>query len=168
VYGIAADPWHRNAVASLFEVKGRPGIKPIALLAAGIDQVDRVALLEGPARQAASAHWPGPLTVVVRRAPGLPGWLGDPARDTIGVRIPDHPVTLALLEGWGRPLAATSANRSGHPPPADARGAERMLGAAVPLYLPGVGGGGASSTVVDLTGPSAVVLREGPIEWQTK
>jgi L-threonylcarbamoyladenylate synthase len=101
VYGIAADPLQRDAVASLFAVKGRPGIKPIALLAAGLDQVDRVAVLQGGARESAGARWPGPLTVVVRRAPGLPDWLGDPVRDTIGVRIPDHPMMLALLGAWG-------------------------------------------------------------------
>jgi L-threonylcarbamoyladenylate synthase len=166
VYGIAADPLRREAVASLFAVKGRPGIKPIALLAADLRQVDRVALLHGDARRRAGACWPGPLTVVVRRAPGLPEWLGDPVRDTIGVRIPDHPVMLALLGAWGAPLAATSANRSGDPPPSDAAGARAALGDAVPLYLPGLAGGGTSSTVVDLSGPGAVVLREGPIEWE--
>jgi tRNA threonylcarbamoyl adenosine modification protein (Sua5/YciO/YrdC/YwlC family) len=168
VYGIAADPLQREALASLFAVKGRPGIKPIALLAASLDQVDRVAVLGGEARRSAEANWPGPLTVVVRRAPGLPEWLGDPERDTIGVRIPDHPVMLALLDAWGAPLAATSANRSGEPPASDAAGARTALGEAVPLYLPGLAGGGTSSTVVDLSGPEAVVLRKGPIEWETR
>jgi L-threonylcarbamoyladenylate synthase len=166
VYGIAADPMRREAIASLFSVKGRPGIKPIALLAADVEQVDRVAVLRGDARRSAEARWPGPLTVVVRRAPGLPDWLGDPERDTIGVRIPDHPVMLALLGAWGAPLAATSANRTGDPPPSDAAGARAALGRAVPLYLPGLAGGGTSSTVVDLSGPEAVVLRAGPIDWE--
>jgi L-threonylcarbamoyladenylate synthase len=106
--------------------------------------------------------------VVVRRAPGLPDWLGDPVRDTIGVRIPDHPLMLGLLAAWEAPLAATSANRSGEPPPSDAAGARAALGGGVPLYLPGLAGGGRSSTVVDLSGPVAAVLREGPIEWETR
>lgn len=165
VYGIAADAFRRDAVALLFRVKRRPGIKPIPILASGVDQAAAVAVLGPAARRAAARHWPGGLTLVVPRAPGLPEWIGDAERDTVGVRVPDHPVILALLAAYG-PLAVTSANRSGTMPPADDAGARAALGPDVAVYLPGSGAGRGASTVVDLTGPEPRVLREGPVHWE--
>jgi tRNA threonylcarbamoyl adenosine modification protein (Sua5/YciO/YrdC/YwlC family) len=164
VYGIAADPFSEAAIRSLFSAKGRPGVKPIAILAADPDQARRIGVLDRAARSAAAAHWPGALTLIVRRAEGLPEWIGDPDRDSVGIRVPDHPTALALLTVAG-PLAATSANRSGSPPAADHTAARKALGDTVALYLEGHGGGAAASTVVDLTGAEPRVLRAGPVEW---
>jgi len=165
VYGLGADPFSRSAVERLFAVKRRPAVKPIPLLAASVEQAGRVGVLAGAAREAVERHWPGALTVVVRRAPGLPDWLGDPARDSVGLRVPDHPAALVLLAAAG-PLAVTSANRSGLAPAPDAAVARAIFGVEVAAYLPGAGGGGAPSTVVDFTGRAPRVLRAGPIDWE--
>lgn len=165
VYGIAADPFLRDAVARLFEVKRRPGIKPIPILASGPEQAATIGILDDRAQRACRRHWPGGLTVIVNRVPGLPEWIGDPDRDTVGVRVPDHPVALELLAAYG-PLAATSANRSGEPPARDHVSARASLGEEVAVYLPGRGANAGASTVVDLTGPEPRVLREGPVTWE--
>jgi tRNA threonylcarbamoyl adenosine modification protein (Sua5/YciO/YrdC/YwlC family) len=165
VYGIAADPFLRDAVARLFEVKRRPGIKPIPILASGPEQAATIGVLDDRTRRACRRHWPGGLTVIVNRVPGLPEWIGDPDRDTVGVRVPDHPVALELLAAYG-PLAVTSANRSGEPPAPDHVSARASLGDDVTVYLPGRGANAGASTVVDLTGPEPRVLREGPVTWE--
>ena len=165
VYGLAADPLCREAVALLFALKGRPAVKPIPVLAASVEQAETVGVVVGPARRAAERHWPGALTLVVRRVPGLPDWVGDPARDSVGIRVPDHPAALSLLAEAG-PLAVTSANRSGGAAAADEAGARQIFAGGVAAYLPGAGGGGAPSTVVDLTGRAPRVLRAGPVAWE--
>ncbi|HUU62159.1 MAG TPA: L-threonylcarbamoyladenylate synthase [Acidimicrobiia bacterium] len=162
VYGLAADPFSREAVALLFALKRRPAIKAIPILAASIEQAERVGVLTGPARQAAERHWPGALTLVVGRVPGLPDWVGNPARDSVGIRVPDHPAVLALL-GEAGPLAVTSANRSGAATADDDAGARAIFAGGVAAYLPGAGAGGAPSTVVDFTGRAPRLLRAGPV-----
>ena len=165
VYGLGADPFVWEAVAALFAVKGRPAIKPIPLLAASVEQAGRIGVLAGAALAAARVHWPGALTVVVRRVAGLPDWVGDARRDTVGLRVPAHPAALALLAAAG-PLAVTSANRSGEAPAADDAAAREMFGGKVAAYLPGAGSNLAASTVVDFTGPAPRLLRSGPVAWE--
>lgn len=164
VYGIAADPFSEPAVDALFVVKGRDADKAIPILAADLDGVRRVADLPDELAGLVAPHWPGGLTVVVRRAAGTPSWIGDAESDTVGVRIPDHPIALEILGLFG-PLAVTSANRSGEPPASDHIEARAALGDAVSLYLEGWGRGDEPSTVVDLTRPSPRVLRQGAVEW---
>ena len=164
VYGIAADPFDEQAMAGLFAAKDRPGVMPIPILAAGIEDAARIGVLGETALTAAAVHWPGALTLVVPRVAGLPPWIGHPDSESVGIRVPDHPLTLQLLAAAG-PLAVTSANRSGFPPAVDDRSARAALGDAVAVYLEGGGGGGDSSTVVDLTHDEPEVLRAGPIEW---
>jgi len=165
VYGLGADPFSEKGVALLFALKDRPAVKPVPILAASVEHAARIAVLEGAALAAARAHWPGALTLVVPRVPGLPDWVGDPARNSVGVRVPDHPATLALLAASG-PLAVTSANRSGEAPAADAAAARAMFGTRVAAYLPGSASNRAPSTVVDFTGPAPRVLRSGPVAWE--
>lgn len=164
VYGIAADPSFEAAVEGLFAAKGRPGIKPIPVLAASLDDVRTVAIVDATVESVADRHWPGGITLIARRAAGVPDWIGSRQHDTVGVRIPAHPTALALLERSG-PLAVTSANRSGSPPASSAAEAEAHLGPAISVYVAGEAGGGSSSTVVDLSGPEPRVLRRGPVEW---
>ena len=165
VYGIGVDPWNESALSRLFAVKQRPAGMAIPILAGDLDGVARLAVLSPAAEVAGDRFWPGPLTMVLPRVPGLPAWMGDQERDTIGIRIPDHPTALALLRAAG-PLAVTSANLSGDPPATNDREAADVLGRGVAVYLGGVAAGGAASTVVDLTGPEPVVLRDGPIQWE--
>ena len=164
VYGIAADLFAEDAVKALFTAKDRPQVMPIPILASDAAQAARVGVLSDGALTAAAVHWPGALTLVVPRADGLPDWIGHADSGSVGLRVPDHPVTLALLAAAG-PLAVTSANRSGYPPAADDRSARAALGDAVAVYLEGSGAGGAASTVVDLTGVEPRVLRRGPVSW---
>jgi len=154
VYGLAADDRNPAALEKLFEAKGRPKDKPIALLAAGVDELERHgAQLPPAARRLAATFWPGPLTLVLDSPAG---WLG--------FRIPDHPVMLALLRGWGGVLAVTSANRSGEPPATTAAVALAALEPFVALALDaGPAAGGVPSTVVKVDGERMEILRAGAL-----
>jgi L-threonylcarbamoyladenylate synthase len=160
VYGIGVDPMNHQAMKRLFAAKGRSGDKAIPILAASLADARGL----GAVPDAVERHWPGALTVVVHRTPAAPHWVGDHGRDTVALRVPDHPVALALLARSG-PLAVTSANPSGEPPASDDASARAILGDAVAVYLEGSAPAGRSSTVVDLSGPEPVVLRPGPVEW---
>ncbi|MDH3469886.1 MAG: L-threonylcarbamoyladenylate synthase [Acidimicrobiia bacterium] len=162
VYGLAVDAYRPDGVAELRRLKGRSSSQPIALLVATLDQAESVSPLGEPARRLAAEHWPGPLTIVCRLHPGLPNWLGDAARGTIGLRMPNHPVLLELLELAG-PLAATSANMSGEQPTLNAESAKAVFGDDVSVYVDAPAGGVESSTVVDVTTDPPTVLRPGPI-----
>jgi L-threonylcarbamoyladenylate synthase len=164
VYGLGARPDLPSATAGIFEAKRRPPHLTLPVLAAGIDQAAGVATLDQRARALAERFWPGGLTVVLPRAEASREWDLGAERDTVGVRIPDHEVALALLRRTG-PLAVTSANRSGQPTPATCAGVRRALGEAVAVYLCADGsvGGASASTVVDLTGEAPRILRGGAI-----
>lgn len=163
VYGLAALASDPTATGALFARKGRGADVPIAVLCAEAGQA--MALAEAPsplARELASTHWPGPLTMVLRRRSGL-GWaLGEPA-ETIGVRCPDHDVVRAIAARVG-PLATTSANRHGLPTPSSATEAAEQLLGPVDLVLDGGALVGTPSTVVDLTGDAPRVLRQGALD----
>ena len=160
VYGIAVDPEQRDAMERLYTAKGRSEEKPIPILAADLSDARGVGMIPPGVER----HWPGALTVVVRRMPATPAWIGDPKQNTVAIRVPNHPVALEILTRTG-PLAVTSANRSGESPALDDAAARTALGDAVAVYLQGAAGGGAASTVVDLTGPQPTVLRAGPVAW---
>ena len=163
VYGLAADPYDEAALDRLVDIKGRDGGKPVAILVADLDQGLSLGAMSDRALELADRHWPGAVTLVVPRLDTAPTWLGDARRRTVGLRCPDHPVALSLLAITG-PLAVTSANRSDEPPVTSARAASAIFGNTVLTYLEGEVGGGASSTVVDLTQPSEMILRSGPID----
>lgn len=162
VYGLAVDAYRPGGVAELSRLKQRASSHPVALLVATLDQAESVSPLGETARQLVADHWPGPLTIVCDLHPGLPDWLGDAARGTIGLRMPNHLVLLELLELAG-PLAATSANLNGRQPALDANGAKAIFGDSVSVYVDAEAGGGESSTVVDVTTDPPTVLRAGPI-----
>ena len=108
-------------------------------------------------------HWPGGLTIVLRRRRDVPVHVGDPVTGTVAVRAPDHPVALQVLATCG-PLAVTSANVSGRSPAVDAVGARAALGDSVAVYLEGESDVGLPSTVVDATGDEPLVLRQGAVD----
>ena len=161
VYGIGVDPLDEAAVATLFELKARPTAKPVGILVASLDQATEIGVIEGLAIDMARLHWPGALTLVVRSRVILADWVGDRQASTVGIRVPDHPVALELLEATG-PLSVTSANRSGSPDARDDSEARAIFGDRV-HYVAGASPGGAPSTVVDVTGVVPVVLRPGPV-----
>jgi L-threonylcarbamoyladenylate synthase len=152
VYGLAVDPSVPGAMDQLFAAKGRPSDKPVALFVPAVGDVLGRGAGDGAAALA-QRYWPGPLTLVLETPQGPTGF-----------RIPDHPVTLALLEDYGAPLAVTSANLSGGAPATTAEEAVEALGASVSLVLDaGPVRGGVPSTVVKLGGGEPEVLREGAI-----
>jgi L-threonylcarbamoyladenylate synthase len=164
VYGLAALPTVPGATDRLFALKGRAVDVPVAVLCHDADQA--LGLAEpasiGPdVRRITARLWPGPLTVVLARRPGLALALGHPST-TIGVRCPDHDLVRALAAAVG-PLATTSANRHGEPTLPTAAGVAAAFGGGVPLVVDGGRCDGAPSTVVDATGPSWRVLREGTV-----
>lgn len=161
VYGLAALPSVAGAVDRLFALKGRPADMPIAVLVAGLEQTEALADLSSTARRLAEAFWPGPVTMVLPRRPGVDLPLGEP-HQTIGIRWPDHPVIAALAAEVG-PLATTSANRTGQPTPEGAADAAAALTGPVGAILDGGPCAGTASTVVDLTGSEIRVLREGAV-----
>jgi L-threonylcarbamoyladenylate synthase len=162
VYGLAALPFQELTVESLYVAKGRNTERAIAILLGDISQVGLVAEVWGlTARRLAEQFWPGPLTMIVPRLPGLPESLS-PSKG-IGVRLPDHPVALKLLELVG-PLAVTSANLSGQDNTNTAREVFEQLQGRIHLILEGgPAPGGIPSTVVDCTEAEVQILRNGPI-----
>ncbi len=162
VYGLAAPVFDAKSIGRLYAVKGRSHTKAIAILLASPDQLAQVAQNPSAAALAlARAFWPGPLTLVVPRHPAVPDALSP--QPTIGVRVPDHPVALALLSAAG-PLAVTSANLSGGENAVTAAEVLAQLDGRVHLIIDGGRTpGGVPSTVVDCTGGKLNILREGPI-----
>ncbi len=160
VYGLASAP---GATAKLFDAKARPRSLTLPVLVANARDATRVALLDDRACRLAERFWPGGLTLVLRRTPDWTKWDLGEERATVGVRVPDHPLTRALLRATG-PLAVTSANRSGEPTPTDCHGVRAVFGDQVAVYLcDDPRPAGPPSTVLDLSGPEPRVLREGAI-----
>ncbi len=163
VYGVGADLWQPAAVERLYAVKGRPDEKALPVLMAGEDDCRRVATRIPPSGLALMrAFWPGPLTIVLPRRDDVPDAVG-PRVATIAVRVPDHDGLRRALARTG-PLASSSANRSGKPPALDAPAVQAALGDGVALILDG----GTPrhlepSTVVDVSGESPRILRQGAL-----
>lgn len=166
VYGIGADAFDGTAVASLLAAKGRGRDMPVPVLVGSWHTVDGLVYsVPGSARDLIRAFWPGALSLVVRQAPSLQWDLGD-ANGTVMLRMPLHPVAIELLRDVG-PMAVSSANVSGRPPAVTAADAQAQLGDRVEVYLEaGPSARQAASTIVDLTGPTPRVLRQGPISAQ--
>ncbi len=165
VYGVGALVGDAPAISRLYLVKGRGSEKAIPILLGDPAELDQVAIgVNEMARRLAARFWPGPLTLVVPKLPSLPAELS--AQPTVGVRMPDHPVALALMRQTG-PLAVTSANLSGAANAVTAQQVLEQLGGRIPLILDGgKTPGGRPSTVVDCTGLEPRILRAGPISLQ--
>ena len=170
VYGLAADATNAEAVARIYEAKGRPSFNPLIVHVPSLEAAERIGEFTAEARALAQQHWPGPLTLVVPLRPeagiasivtaGLP---------TIGLRVPAHPAMQALLAAVDRPLAAPSANASGAISPTRAEHVLKSLDGRIPLI---VDGGpterGLESTIVAATGGPLRLLRPGPLEIQAE
>jgi L-threonylcarbamoyladenylate synthase len=165
VYGLAADATNGLAVAAIYAAKGRPRFNPLIVHVADTEAAHRLGRLEAAAERLADAGWPGPLTLVVpRREPSPISELATAGLDTVALRVPAHPVARALIAAAGRPLAAPSANRSGHVSPTTAAHVAADLGGRVAMILDG---GpcrhGLESTIVAVANGRVVLLRHGAI-----
>ena len=164
VYGLGANALDAAAVAKIFAAKGRPANNPLIVHVAMIEQArELTAAWPDSAEQLAKRFWPGPLSLVLPKRATVPEIVTAGAA-TVAIRVPAHPVALGLLIAAGIPLAAPSANRSNQLSPTTAEHVRRSLGDAVEMILDGgATGGGLESTVVDLSGSSARLLRPGLI-----
>lgn len=165
VYGLGGDARNPQAVAAIYAAKGRPSFNPLITHVPSLADVARLAKVGAIAETLAHAFWPGPLTLVLQRTADCPVCdLATAGLPTLAVRVPSHPVAQALLTAAGIPVAAPSANRSGHVSPTRAAHVEADLGQE-PVFI--LDGGptavGLESTVVDATGASPVVLRLGGV-----
>jgi L-threonylcarbamoyladenylate synthase len=164
VYGLGADASNELAVRRIFAVKGRPSNHPLIVHVAHVDEAKtRAASWPEAAEVLARAFWPGPLTLIVRRAPTVSDAVTG-GQDTVGLRVPDHPLALELLRAFGGGVAAPSANRYGKVSPTTAQHVIDELGNEVDVVLDG---GpcrvGVESTIVDVSGPSPRLLRPGGV-----
>ena len=165
VYGLGADALNANAVAGIFQAKGRPGDNPLIVHISAPPQLSP--LIEGPpspaARALMAACWPGPMTLIFPKSPRVPGAV-TAGLSTVAVRLPAHPAARALIDAAGCPIAAPSANRSGRPSPTTASHVMEDMDGRVPLILDGGPCAvGLESTVIDMTGDLPRILRPGGI-----
>lgn len=165
VYGLGADATNANAVARIFAAKGRPSFNPLIVHVLSLEQAERLAVVTPTARKLAHAFWPGPLTLVLERAPDCRvAELASAGLSTLALRVPSHEVARALIAAAGVPLAAPSANRSGHVTATRAEHVAQDLAGAVSVIVDGgPAQHGLESTVVDATGEHVVLLRPGAV-----
>lgn len=164
VYGLGADAFNEAAVKRIFEVKQRPLDQPLSVLLAEKEDLSQVAAtITDTAWQLAESFLPGGLTLVLQKAPKVPQWV-TAGGDTVAVRVPDHPLAQLLIRGLGKPLIGTSANLSGLPSAVNAREVKNQLRNTVDFVLDGgICPGGIESTIVDVTGVSVSILRQGAV-----
>jgi L-threonylcarbamoyladenylate synthase len=157
LYGVGARAADPAAVARLYQVKRRPSEQPMVWLVTDRAQVERFAIVSTAATELMDRYWPGPLTLVLCTRVPTDG-------PTIAVRAPDHEVALALLSALGEPIASSSANPAGQPPPVDADQVIAALDDELDLVLDaGPCRLGQPSTILDLTGATPRILRQGAI-----
>jgi L-threonylcarbamoyladenylate synthase len=166
VYGLAADATNAEAVARIYEAKGRPGFNPLIVHVPDLAAALQIGDFSEEALRLAGSHWPGPLTLVVPlRKEARIASIVTAGLPSVGLRVPDHPAMRALLHATGRPLAAPSANASGSISPTKAAHVLRSLGGRIPLIVDGGSTTqGIESTIVAATGGPLRLLRRGPIE----
>lgn len=164
VYGLGANAMDDEAIAKIFEAKGRPSDNPLIVHIGTKSQLDGIVKGIPPVAEKLMAHfWPGPLTIILPRKEGISERV-TAGLNTVGVRMPDHPVALALIEEANVPVAAPSANRSGRPSPTLASHVyEDLNGKIAGIVDGGATGVGVESTVIDCTSPVPTILRPGGI-----
>jgi len=166
VYGLAADAQNAEAVARIYEAKGRPSFNPLIVHVPDLVAAEQIGDFSDGARKLAEEHWPGPLTLVVPlKKDAAIASLTTAGLPTIALRVPAHLAMQALLRATGRPLAAPSANASGSISPTRAEHVYRSLGGRISLIVDaGPTARGIESTIVAVTGGRLRLLRRGPIE----
>lgn len=163
VYGLGADALDRNAVLSIFAAKGRPADNPLIVHIHDRAQLEDLCTVPPLARPLIDAFWPGPLTMLFPRKPVIPPEV-TAGLPTVAIRMPSHPVALAMLKACGLPVAAPSANSSGRPSPTTAAHVLEDMDGKIPLILDGGACDvGLESTVLDLCHDQPTILRPGGI-----
>lgn len=164
VYGLGADATNSDAVLKIYELKGRPRFNPLIAHVADMAMAERLVAFAPLARQLAERFWPGPLTLVLpRRAEAGLSDIVTAGLETVGVRMPAHPLALALIAAAGRPVAAPSANRSGRLSPTTAQQVVEGFGGRVPVLDGGPCAAGVESTILAVVGEEVTQLRAGAL-----
>ncbi len=165
VYGLGADATNGLAVAGIFEAKGRPRFNPLIVHVPDLTAADQLGELNELAYGLAAVFWPGPLTLVVKKRERCAvADLTTSGLDTVAIRVPSHPVAETLLKAAGIPIAAPSANRSGHVSATRAEHVWFDLGDSVAMILDGgPADAGIESTILDVSGPEPLLLRPGAV-----
>ena len=168
VYGLAGNGLNEEAVLKIYEVKGRPAVKPLSLMVPEESAMERCCEDVPPqAHQLAKRFWPGPLTIVLKAKPEIPS-IVLAGGSTVGLRCPDHPLTLELLKTCGLPLAAPSANPSGEPSPKTAEQVFYYFDGKIDAVIDGGPCGiGRESTIVDMSRTPYRILREAALSEET-
>lgn len=165
VYGLGADPFQVAAVERVYAVKQRPRELALSMAVADVEEVFRYGVRTPLADNFCRKNLPGPYTVVLKATSAAPAALVN-RQSLIGIRVPDHPIPRLIAKIHG-PITTTSANRHGQPSPISCDEAKAQLGDAVDLYIDaGPAPLGAESSVIDLSGPKAKVLRQGAVRTQ--
>ncbi|MDD6077319.1 MAG: L-threonylcarbamoyladenylate synthase [Clostridiales bacterium] len=164
VYGLAGSGLNEQAVGMIYEVKGRPAVKPLSLMVHGSEAMDALCLdVPEQARTLAARFWPGPLTIVLNAKSEIPS-IVLAGGSTVGLRCPDHPLTLELLRDCGLPLAAPSANPSGEESPKDAGKVLEYFDGKINAVIDGGRCGlGRESTIIDMSKSPYRILRQGAL-----
>jgi L-threonylcarbamoyladenylate synthase len=165
VYGLGADASNLQAIAKIFAAKGRPADHPLIVHLPDASQLERWAIdIPVVAFQLAAAFWPGPLTLILKRHPSVLDAITG-GQDTVGLRVPNHPLALQLLRAFDGGVAAPSANRFGHVSPTTAAHVREELGDTVAMILDGGPCAvGIESTILDLSGGEPRILRPGMLD----
>ena len=167
VYGLGANAYNTEAVKKIFQAKGRPSDNPLIVHIASLEQVEElVEQIDHQSKRLMEKFWPGPLTIIFKRkaaiSPSVTAGL-----PSLAIRMPDHPVALAILKATNLPIAAPSANRSGRPSPTTAEHVlEDLNGKIAGIVDGGPTGIGVESTVIDVSGEVPTVLRPGGITME--
>jgi L-threonylcarbamoyladenylate synthase len=165
LYGLAVDPWNSEAVERLFAMKVRNENQPIPLIAADAEAAERAGRFTVAGRRLATGFWPGPLTVIVPAAAGLPPEIHRGSR-AVGIRVPAHPVARALARAAGGVITATSANLSGQSATREPDEVALLGTSRLDLLLDaGPTAGGLPSTIVDVSGEGPRLVRAGAVPW---
>jgi L-threonylcarbamoyladenylate synthase len=164
VYGVAASLAHEEALQRLFAIKRRPEERVLPVLISSTDALTRLAArVSDDVLLLLDRYWPGPLTVVIPAREGMPSLVTGPG-DTVGVRLPNHPLAIEVIDKAGGAIACTSANRSGEPPARSADEVAESIGPELDLVLDGgLTPGGVPSTVIAIASDAVRILREGAI-----
>lgn len=162
VYGLATNPFKEESVRKIYEIKKR-GKKPIPLLVSSVEKAEEIAIVDSRAKALIKKFWPGALTLVLHKKPLISSLItaGEP---TVGVRMPNHKVALAIIEKAGGVVTGTSANISGEPPPSSISEISLEILENVDIVVDSGKLLGTPSTVIDLTKESPIILRKGALD----
>lgn len=164
VYGIGANAYNEESVRKIYEVKNRPGEKPLSILVSGIDEIGKYAIIENDIeRKIINSFMPGPITIILKKKQGLFDYISS-GKNTIGVRIPDNKIILEILNKLKLPLVAPSANISGMPSGVSLNDIIKDFNGKVDVCINGGKAKlGESSTIVEVVNGEPVILRQGKI-----